>query len=172
MKKLLLILIALAALSGALFAVWYLKQDKQEPAVTPPIEFPIANPRTNEPTTRSAIMLAAQDGQIEVNDFLKNSDVHEDVINLGYYDLGYKPPEAIEEDDSPFHIVYIAETSYFNVVINKEPIGENRRVAENYLISTLGINQSDMCRLVYTVSVPNHVNSSYSGTSLGFSFCP
>jgi hypothetical protein len=104
---------------------------------------------------------------VRVRDFLRDEDTYEDPVNPGYYYLRY-PPQG---NNPPYHIVYIAQTSYFNVVLYEEPIGDSRRAAEEYLRGKLGLKQTEMCGLNYTVGTPNSVNSAYASMNLGFSFC-
>lgn len=107
-----------------------------------------------------------------VSDFLANPDTGKDPVNEGYYYIGYQPLGGGEPGDAPYRISYVAESSDFNITLLKEPIGEVRGEAERYLQSMLMTSPEVMCRLKYVVSVPYAVNAIYSGTNLGFSFCP
>ncbi|HWU24755.1 MAG TPA: hypothetical protein VN086_03325, partial [Candidatus Paceibacterota bacterium] len=102
------------------------------------------------------------------SNFLAKPDVHEDSYNPGYYYVGYQPTDA----SAPYLIRYIADTNYFTIGIVSEPIGASRAKAESYLMQLLGVTKEQMCTLNYAVYVSNDVNSQYSGTNLGFSFCP
>jgi hypothetical protein len=103
--------------------------------------------------------------------FLDSPESHEDPNNPGIYFIGYQP-NSEDASASPYLITFTKETGYFNVAITQEPIGETRRAAEKYLMAFLRLTQERMCSLNYTVYVANSVNTQYSGTNLGFSFCP
>lgn len=115
-------------------------------------------------------------GAIQTVDFINDPTTVKDPINSSYYYLGYHVNEGVPDqtasDNPPYTITYISETQYFNVALLQEPIGIIRKEAQQYLMARLGISQDQMCQLNYTVSVPNRVNSQFSGRNLGFSFCP
>ncbi|MHB1163146.1 MAG: hypothetical protein ACYCZZ_01270 [Minisyncoccota bacterium] len=145
-------------------------------AVTPSTAFPIASstPQTNTITVSTQ---TPQGGvPIQTTDFLADPTTLKDPVNTGYYYLGYHvsegTPDPTATDNPPYIITYISATHYFNIALLQEPIGAVRAEAEQYLMNRLGIPQSQMCQLDYMVSVPDRVNSQFSGISLGFSFCP
>lgn len=172
MKKIIIVITLILILGSAALGYWFLSQEEDVTLDLSPIDFPIVGSGMGSSDSRGTTMTVGQEGQIEVNDFLKSPNTFEDPENPGSYYLGHQPPADGEQDTALFHIIYMKDGEYFNVVLNQEPIGESRRAAENYLMSALGISQQSMCNLMYTVSVPNHVNSQFSGTNLGFSFCP
>lgn len=113
---------------------------------------------------------------ISANDFLNASTTGE-YPTAGYFYLGYHTPDTRVVDTTatsspPYLIGYIAATQYFGIELLSEPIGTTRATAEQFLMANLGISQSQMCQLSYMVTVPNSVNSQFSGKNLGFSFCP
>ena len=113
---------------------------------------------------------------IATRDFLHDPATVADQSNRGYYYIGYHqstgPQDTTATANPPYVIEYIAQTHYFNIGLYQEPIGQVRRAAEQYLLNTLGISSDEACTLKYMVSVPDKVNSVYSGENLGFSFCP
>jgi hypothetical protein len=173
MKKLLItvLLIGIVAVLGA--AAWWYVGDRTGTLQPPvdPIEFPIAGPNGGG-TTRSSLSLPTQQGTIVVNDFLTSAETYEDPVNPGYYYLGNRPSDIGTPDPASYHILFIKETAYFNVVLLREPIGAARISAEQYLMQALGISPAQLCDLIYTVNVPNEVNGHYTGMNLGFSSCP
>lgn len=117
------------------------------------VGFPSSNSVTSTTTTQNNLM---------------NSDMHADPNNPGYYYIGNQP----SDESAPFLIRYIAETHNYTIAITQEPIGVNRKKAEQYLMQKLGATQEQMCSLDYAVYISNDANSQYSGENLGFSFCP
>lgn len=112
-------------------------------------------------------------GVVAARDFLKDADTVSDMVNPGHYYLGnYIDPENPSETTFPYVIEYVESTNSFTIGLFTEPLGMVRKQAEQYLMARLNVTQADMCRLRYTVSVPNRVSTFYAGMSLGFSFCP
>lgn len=108
-----------------------------------------------------------------VREFLKDPETKSDPNNPGHYFLGnYIDPTIDQPPGVPYVIEYIEKTKYFSIALLQEPIGSARQAAEQYLMQHLGISEAQMCSLRYMVSTPISVNSTYAGTSLGFSFCP
>lgn len=108
-------------------------------------------------------------------DFINDPTTYKDPINLGYYYLNYQANYSASTTVSgnrSYMIEYISATQYFNIELLQEPIGPIRVEAEQYLMSRLGISQSEMCKLNYSIGTTNRVNSRYAGLNLGFSFCP
>ncbi len=107
-------------------------------------------------------------------DILSNPDTYTDPVNKGTYYLGYHMSDAsaaATSENPPYVISYMPATHYFNIVLLQEPIGEVRKLAEQYLMSRLDLTQDEMCRLNYSVGVPNSVSQLYAGSDLRFSFC-
>ncbi len=122
---------------------------------------------TTSPTGGQFIVLSSSNGQITTKDFLKDSAVQKDEYNEGvYYLTGNNPKEP------NFTITYIESDSSFTISIFSEPIGDQRRLAEQKLLTQLGISEPLACHLRYVVLVPASVNPLYAGKNLGFSFCP
>jgi hypothetical protein len=161
MKKLLFVVLAILIIIVIASVAWIIAsraptEDVQVPTNTG--GFPFAD---------NSSSAGEQDGN-----FLNDSDVAEDAFNPGYYYLGYQPFEANAGEGPPYLIEFIKETSYFNITILKEPLGDMRLSAEQYLKGKFPLTNEQFCSLNYTVGVPNSVNSLYSGMNLGFSFCP
>lgn len=126
------------------------------------------------------INLSAQNNlSFEVYNFPENGETIEDPSNEDYYvlagDVGYCLPDGtcpIGYDTDSFSVSYNAVAEYFTLVILDEPIAVNRKRAEDFLMSRLGIGEQEMCQLHYSFSAPYWVNEFYAGRELGFSFCP
>lgn len=134
--------------------------------------FPIGG-STPPPGEDERIPLATPSGILYVKNFLDASATIPDSSNEGYYFLGntFLTADNAAAPSPTYVISYIAETQYFNISLLKEPIARVRTEAEQYLMAYLGISTQEMCALNYMVSTPNYVNSFYTGSSLGFSFC-
>lgn len=174
MNKIFFVIFSLSILVLSAFLLWYffLRAEAPVPGSPTSTGLPIASQNTNvlprsEPTQSQWISLATSDeGTMAVLDFLNDPETVVDPNNSDYYNLGYLV------DTSPYLITYIASTQYFNIVLLREPIGETRERAEQYLMQHLSISAADLCKLDYTISTPTFVNSQYGGINLGFSFCP
>lgn len=128
---------------------------------------------------QSTMTIATHGGSAVVEDFTRNGETWADTVNPGSYILagsagyclanGICPSGATTTD---FKITYDSATSFFNIVLLKEPLGATRQAAEQFLESRLGLPQQNMCLLNYFVGAPYYVNQTYAGTNLGFSFCP
>lgn len=166
-----------------MFASWLAGSGNQAPATNSPgtqtTGLPVAGSVTQlNPSsggTGTSIASAAGDA-IQTKDFMADPATVQDRINAGYYYLGYHTSVGVSDpsatENPPYVITYIAATQYFNIALLQEPIGPVREEMQQYLMDHLGIPQSQMCELKYMVSVPNRVNSQFSGRNLGFSFCP
>ncbi len=111
---------------------------------------------------------------IPVNDFTKDPATVKDAVNPGHYLLGASPSGSALTSTTTaasYSIQYIDTDQSFTLELLQEPIASARQEAEQYLMSELGISESQMCQLKYVVSTPWWVNQFYAGKSLGFSFC-
>lgn len=117
------------------------------------------------------VLATADGGAVATKDFLADPTTVEDPINTGNYYLGYNEVSTTTSNP-PYTIEYIRATQFFNISLWREPLGETRSEAEQYLLTRLGVTQESLCRLNYMVSAPWWVNTFYGGKSLGFSFCP
>jgi len=126
--------------------------------------------------TGAAISINGQGGAtIQVNNFIKDPATKKDTINPGHYLLGTSPSGnelTSTTTASAYSIQYIDSDQSFTIELLQEPIAGARSQAEQYLMTELGISQTDMCKLNYTLGAPWWVNQIYAGKNLGFSFCP
>ncbi len=171
-----------------MLAFWLTSPKNQAPATNSPNRqnvLPVANSIGNTTVVGTATssvsgttlsLVAVGGGTIQANNFINDPTTAKDPINQGYYYLGYHVNEGISDptatDNPPYIIEYISATQYFNIALLQEPIGWVREEAQQYLMAHLAITQTQLCRLNYMVSVPDRVNSQFSGKNLGFSFCP
>ena len=110
------------------------------------------------------------------SDFLKDAIVSRDPYNEGSYFIGqHQTLGTVSTQRSTqlaYEIVYDLHNDFFTIALLEEPIGEARQSAEQFLQTVLAIPPDQLCRLKYSLAVPNRVNAMYSSINLGFSFCP
>ena len=136
----------------------------------PPVLPPGGSTATSTGIGDNPISVLAWDGSdITVRDFKNDPDTVVSENNPGYYFIAGGVDIGI---DDLYDIFYLEKHRSFTIVLLKEPLKETRLQAEQELMRKLGIDWIGMCRLRYHVGVPNDVNPIYSGTNLGFSFCP
>lgn len=184
MKKLLIVVSVVAFLG--LVVIWIFFGFGPKPVTTGPgggnVTFPSSgtvpvSTSTDSSQGQPVLTITGTGGAvISTLDFLHASTTGEYPIAghfyLGYHAIGTGVDDATATADPPYLIEYLEATHYFNVELLSEPIGAVRLAAEQFLMANLGIPQSQMCQLKYTVSVPNSVNSQFAGIDLRFSFCP
>ncbi len=124
-------------------------------------------------------MTGLSGGTIVTNDFIHNGVTIPDAANSGRYllagNLGYCITDSQKCQAGAvtnFNVFYDSTAGSFTIALLKEPLGQVRLEAEQFLMQTLGITQEDMCRLNYYVGTTAHVNPYYDSKNLGFSFCP
>lgn len=177
MKRLFLILAAILVLGLVLFLAYRMFGNRQpDPVPTQPTNFPIAS-STSDGLPSIPLMLR-NGSTISVNDFTKSSltvtDNQDPTIlylngDPGLCQAGVSCPEGAGRG---FDISFDSEASLFTVTLLKEPLGELRREAEQQLKGILGITETQMCALNYSVGTLGFVSETYGGRELGFSFCP
>ncbi len=143
--------------------------------------FPIASTtNTSGSGTNNTVSVGTQDGTgVVVKDFIHNGVTVQDAANQGNYYLagtvgycnadGTCPSGAASNE---YSVVYFSQDKSFIVNLIKEPIGRARLDAEQFLMTQLGLTQTQMCNLKYQVLTTSSVNALYAGQNLGFSFCP
>jgi hypothetical protein len=135
---------------------------------------------TQGPHTIQTITVTSQSGaSVTSKDFLNNGMTIPDEVNKGKYllagNLGYcysDPQKCQAAPANNFSVYYDSVQKSFLIDLTEEPIGQARLDMEQFMLSTLGLPQSEMCSLNYLVSVTRYVNSQFAGKNLGFSFCP
>lgn len=99
--------------------------------------------------------------KIEVNNFLPNSRSDKDVYFVA---------------EAPNYLInFYSKTGNFTISLldfTSEDVKVARNAAEQKLIEILNTDQSNLCKLVVTVTVPESYNSALSGQDYGLSFCP
>ena len=110
---------------------------------------------------------------------MHNGESWADIQNPGSYILAGSAGYCLADGTCPhgastdeFNISYNSASSFFNIVLLKEPLGATRVATEQFLGDRLGLSEQDMCVLNYFVGTPYYVSENFSGKNLGFSFCP
>jgi len=79
------------------------------------------------------------------------------------------------EEFSPFpeafNFLYRTETDSFLISIFSSPFDEVRFEAERAFTKSLGISQTEACKLEVSVTTPHFANPEHSGEIFGLSFC-
>lgn len=130
-------------------------------------------------TSGSALTIATRSGtSVTVPNFITNGVTIPDPSNPGQYllagSLGYcstRPGPCYAASSTNYNILYNANQQTFLIALTKEPIGQARTDAQNFLLHTLGISQTQLCSLSYYVGTTYQVNPIYDTKNLGFSFC-
>ncbi|MEK7604636.1 MAG: hypothetical protein AAB442_02470 [Patescibacteria group bacterium] len=170
--------------------IWFLFFAQKQPITTPPdtsvtlpssgpVPVVIATSTTGVNGSGTIAVGTLGGGTLVTMDFTHNGVTIPDTTNKGRYllagDLGYCVTDSSACQagaESRFNIVYDSNYGSFTIALLVEPLGQTRRAAEQFLMTTLGIGQKDMCRLNYYVGTTVGINETYSTKNLGFSFCP
>ncbi len=171
-----LIIVVLLAVGVGLFFWMSAPSNPQTPSNgtntngLPNVPFP-SNTSQNAPTGPMLTVQAIIGDPIVVQDFTKDvRTVTTSNIPGHYFIAGGIDAYA---NNSPYSTFYVTKDTSFTITILQQPLGSNRILAEQELMSKLGISQAAMCRLRYFVSVPKDVDATYAAKgNLGFSFCP
>ena len=159
----------------AVIALFFIRPATNAPVSTTSngVGFPIAGMNATSSISvgsTSTITVASKNGTgMAVNDFIHNGDTAPDTSNSGQYYLTGTPMSTSTSD---FIIKYTESGQSFIIALTKEPLGQARQDAEQFLMKTLGISQAQMCALNYYLGTDVYTSSFYGGKNLGFSFCP
>lgn len=161
-------------------AFFILRTTPEQAEVDPPVSFPNADPSDIRPTDVPLVEVPTADGgSVVIRDFLKSETTIEDVQNPGVYYLAGSPEYCLMTDDCPAaaelpgaNIIFNTAYGSFTVALLEEPLSDARHRAEQFLLNTLGTDQTGLCALNIYVGTDSYVNDSFAGTNLGLSFCP
>lgn len=170
MKKLIVIfgiLLIVAAIAGIAFTLF-----NRSMVPTPPerneIEDPFGSVTVVTPEGEKVPLELKDGSEIYVDKFVPEEQP-EWAGSTGYQLLG--------SESEAYHIVFIPADDFgsqatFIVSILQEPLGGNRKLAEEALRSLLSVSNAEMCALDVQVVVSVSFSEPYSGRNLGLSFCP
>ncbi len=146
-----------------------------------PTPTPSTNPSlaTSSPAAQTMTLALRNGTSVVASDFIHNGVTISDTANEGRYllagNLGYcvsNPQKCQAASSTDFNIYYNSARQSFTIALTKEPLGQSRLDMEQFMLSTLGLTQPQMCGLEYYVCTTFDVNALYSTKNLGFSFCP
>ncbi len=176
-----LVLVSLALIVAGILVLAYVFLSTQVSSTPVPYENP-SNPfggitSGSQEGTVERVLIAKDGTEVTVSDFAKDkpSVLLGETPNDKQFDL---TPYPAYELDTPyqahaFDVQFNQLDSVFVVTLNEEPLGASRLAAEEFLKSTLNLNESKLCTLATHVGVPFSVNESLSVyENLGLSFCP
>lgn len=173
--------------------LWYVVFAPKAPPPPPPLStgtLPISGsirptPSTSSPSATTtqgepAVEITTYGGNIVLaKDFIHNGTTINDTANSGWYllagNLGYctaDPKQCQAAPANNFSVYYDSAVQSFIITLTEEPLGQARSDAEQFLLATLGLTQSQMCSLSYLIGVTKYVSEQYAGKNIGFSFCP
>ncbi len=160
MKKTLIIVISLVVVAAAAYFV-FTNISKQTP------ELPIAETKSTSPNdlraiysapTSTVIVIGTPQGSVTTRNFYQKA-------------LGAREQFIVIEQNDMYEITYDVETSGFFANIKSGPLAETRPRAEAALLSALGVNQADACKLEVGVGIESAVDIAASRQILRLSFC-
>ena len=178
MKKILLILASIVALLvGIAFVLMQQGKKSSEVSEVIPSDTSFVSTSTDAesnlfPTTDNISTTSSEGVGQTPPIFLKNNDVTSDNNNPGNFFLGNRFPQNQSDPSPNYVILYSKDNHFFTITLLTEPLNYARSEVEVYLRSVLKISDNEMCRLNYSLAVPDAVNQQYSGRDLKFSFCP
>lgn len=182
--KLTILIAVLLLLAGTVIGIRYINR-MPPPAQTPaPSTEPVTLPqgKTTPPSTTtqgSSMTVPTQTGStLQTLDFIHNGTTLPDPANPRRYELAGSLPYCTQNmpcavaSTTDFSIFYDADAGSFSIGLFTEPLGETRRAAKHFLLSALGINETDLCSLNYYVGTTYRVNANFDDRNLGFEGCP
>lgn len=123
-------------------------------------------PPLSPTSTTNRIVIEVQGQRIRISDVRAQPQT----LQVGEHDFALYGLDL--ERKYPFAVNFNERDGSFAIALLEEPLVETRILAEESLQNRLKISESEMCRLSVFVGVPVSINTFYSGTNLGLSFCP
>jgi hypothetical protein len=126
--------------------------------------FPMGGTGTSSQNSTTLGVVLTDGSRVQVPDFTKQNQPAYANATDGYVAAG-----SVNGD---FSIEYFPDGSYFDILLNKEPLGETRKKAEAALRAQLNLTNAQLCKLNTQVVTTRDVNEQFAGSNLGLSFCP
>ncbi len=162
-----LILLCLVVFATILINNVFVKKEVKEndnPSSTSSSSLPIAN-SNNEMSNNSN-----NDNAETQNDTERELET-EDMIDLGGGAYVVSGGNSFNERPG-YQIIYYAPDNSYTLSLLKPPLGATRKLAEKDLSVRLGVSEAELCSRKIRVTVPNDVDTRYSGKDLLMSSCP
>jgi hypothetical protein len=159
----------------------YLFSQRKTPASEAPVENNFLQASTS--ATRAAqktLTIATKNGNdvLIVKDFIHNGETILDIENPDTYILAGSLGYCLADGTCPagakseyMNVTYNQTDQSFAISLLQEPLGNARKIAQEFLMSRLGITKLDTCALRAFVGTPYTTNENYSDTSVGFDGC-
>lgn len=78
---------------------------------------------------------------------------------------------SIAKEDA-YHIVYYDMDSSVFITLNKKPLVETRKQAEQAFLQKFGLQKAEACRITVVLNTTKYVDPLAAGRDYGLSFCP
>lgn len=79
--------------------------------------------------------------------------------------------DMVFSDDRRYQVMYLPLYKIFYVTVLEAPFAQNRILAENYFIKTLGITRDQSCRMTVYVDVSEVIDPKKGGKKYNLSWC-
>lgn len=79
--------------------------------------------------------------------------------------------DMVFSDDRRYQVMYLPLYKIFYVTVLEAPFEQNRILAENYFIKTLGITRDQSCRMTVYVDVSEVIDPKKGGKKYNLSWC-
>ena len=115
----------------------------------------------------------SEGSNIVTENFFTDQSVKADTLNPGLYELGNTITIDPVTGKLPLYVaIFDKQSGVFNISLLQQPFSRSRIEAEVYLKNLLQISEEELCKLSYSVTVPEYVSRDASGFDYRFSFCP
>jgi hypothetical protein len=168
MKKIIIVIVAIAVVILIAFGVFYLIQKNaanNTPASPTGILPPISTSTLTSSTTlvfptSTTITLGTSQGSVAVKNFYQSAD----------YITQDQQTVAVKQT-TDYVIAYNVSDSSFAIALLSTPLETARQAAEGAFLSQLGISQQDACKLTVYEGAPASISDQYIGEEFPLSFC-
>lgn len=129
----------------------------------------LTNSGVDSKDSKSAVVsVGSATGDTKIN--IKNPAQSTNFADIG--DGVYVSDERQLGSANGYSFTYFADDDSFAIDVSGKPVALYREKASRYLLESLGISESEACKLRVYVGVSYSIDSSLSGKNLGLSFCP
>lgn len=170
-KKLLIISAIFVLISTILYAFILIRKAKNSTLIPPETELVGEDSLlggSTIPTTPLVVPNMSPETERKI-DALKGSWEN---LGDGFYTVKNVPALEAPSIIPDYSIGYNENQKIFSITLYKDSLLENRQKAGQDIMTLLGINQDETCKLDVQVYIPDSVNVDYANKNLKLSFCP